>query len=343
VALFASLIYACGSSSQPPGSNPPPGSPPPSQGFPPGVYSLTQVNGSQDASVYQNPAVAGIALRPTWGILEPQDGQFDWSYLDQQIQEAKNASKRVSIYVHEAPDWVYADGAQAFSFLDANTPVRMPVPWDPVFQQKWIEFIHAFGARYSGETTIAYTRGSTESVTNGWGMPTADSAGRSWATYGYSPQRLLQAMEPIVDAFLTSFPQTDHWAEVGGIKFESALSGQPEVFVAEQIASYGFSKYSHFGVWRENLSGCTPDPPSGQWVVPFAHPGRDGAQMLWNVQDGPTRMNKCGISPNDKQTVLMAAIKTGIAYGMPYLEIYQVDILDPSLAPVIEFAAQNLK
>jgi hypothetical protein len=340
--LAGFLAQGCGGSSGGGSATPTPTPSPPSSGsgFPPGVYSLQSNDGVSKPAIYQNPNVAGIAVRTRWPTLEPGEGQYDWSYLDGQIQMAKAASKRVSIYVHDVPDWVYADGAQAFPSDSGN----IPVPWDPVFLDKWTGFIQAFGARYANEATVAYTRGSTESVTNGWGLPTTDRSGQTWAAYGYTPQRLLQAMQTVVDAFLTAFPQTHHWAEVGTIPFENDISGRPDTYVAEQIAGYGFSvDPDRFGVWRENLSGCIPDPPTGgPWLVPFEHKGMNGAQMLWHVQDGPTRMNPCGISPNDKQTVLMAAVQKGLDYGMPYLEIYQLDIIDPDLQSVVSFAARNL-
>ena len=63
------------------------------------------------------------------------------------------------------------------------------------------------------------------------------------------------------------------------------------------------------------------------------HKDRTGSQMLWSVQDGPNRMNKCGILPNTKQAVLDSAINNGMRLGMRYFEIYGADINDPALAP----------
>jgi hypothetical protein len=54
-------------------------------------------------------------------------------------------------------------------------------------------------------------------------------------------------------------------------------------------------------------------------------------------------MNKCSITPNTKDVVLQAAIQRGIDYGMPYVEVYEVDCLDPLCAAALQFGAQNLK
>jgi len=64
--------------------------------------------------------------------------------------------------------------------------------------------------------------------------------------------------------------------------------------------------------------------------------------MLWSVQDGPGRMNQCGIIPNTKPLVLDSAVNKGIAFGMRYIEIYGADIDDTSLAANIALANTNL-
>ncbi|MBI5464298.1 MAG: T9SS type A sorting domain-containing protein [Ignavibacteriales bacterium] len=220
----------------------------------------------------------------------------------------------------------------------------MPLPWDSVYIAKWTNLVRALGIRYVNSTTVSYVRGSSEIVTNGWGLPETDAFGSSWSTYGYTPDKLLSVMKTVVDSLMAAFPQKALWVEVGTIKFEPKVSGRSQTYVAEQIAQYGFQQYpDRFGVWREDISGCIPNPPTaGQWKILWDHKGRNGAQMLWNVQDGPTRMNNCGITPNEKATVLKAAVQRGLDYGMPYLEIYQVDVLDTALTSVFQFAAENL-
>ena len=52
-------------------------------------------------------------------------------------------------------------------------------------------------------------------------------------------------------------------------------------------------------------------------------------------------MNQCGMVPNTKSFVLDTAINKGLSYGMRYLEIYGVDILDTSLSNSIQKA--NIK
>jgi len=323
--------------------------------FAPGVFALLASNEqSPDPSLYTNPAIAGIAVRTAWESCEPGNGVFDWKYLDAQIAAAKTAGKKVSIAVaavsakHPAPAWLSAAGAKLVTIKDpSGDTYPIPVPWDEIFLDAYTAFVSAFGARYANEPTVAFVRGATESVTNGWGLPGTDSSGVPLSSYGYSPDKEVAALERVVDAFMTAFPRTLQWEEVGFVKDTENL-GVDAGYFAQAIADYGFTKYpDRFEVWREDLSDCTPNPPTrADWTILAAHPGHDGAQMVWNVQDGPQafRMDGCTNAPPDKGTVLRDAIQKGIDFGMPYLEIYEADCkdTDPAMVAALQLAAQQL-
>jgi hypothetical protein len=325
--------------------------------FVPGVFALLSKDRPADPALLQNPSVAGLAVRSAWSTLEPSDGTFDWSYLDGQVSAAKAAGKHVSIAVSapDTPQWVYDAGAKAIPLIDPNPNhstygqlFNIPVPWDPIFLDRWTKFLAAFGARYGNEPTVAYVRGATESVTNGWGFPGVDANNQPLTIYGYTPDKEVMALETVVDATMSAFPHTPLWAEVGSVKDITDLMVPNQDYFGDQIAAYGFQKYpDRFGVWREDLSDCTANPPKmGGWAILAANPGKSGAQMLWDVQDGPPtyRMDACmKASPDDHPTVLQYAVNVGVSLGLIYVEIYGSDILDPSTAPALVYGAQNLK
>lgn len=312
--------------------------------FPAGAYNLVAVDQPAAQGALQNPYIAGMALRASWTNLEPSDGVYDWTYLDGQIRAAKANGKAASIYIAvsvpwNVPDWVYAAGAKS-----VKTSVgKLPVPWDAIFLKKWTAFVKALGSHYTNETAITYVRGSTEALTNGWRLPAQDSS--VWRNAGYTDLRMQDALQTSIDAFVSAFPTTPNWAEVGNLDIEPAITGNAPDYMGYQVGTYGFGAHPNtFGVWQEALDECIPNPPtSGLWVTLWNHKGRDGAQMIWNVQDGPNfKMNPCGNSPNKKAPVLKAAVNMGITYGMPYEEIYEVDVLDPALQSVLAYAASNL-
>jgi hypothetical protein len=330
--------------------------------YPAGVFSLTPADQAPNPSVLTNPSIGGVVIPVKWDEAEPQQGVLSSTYLaflDQQLQAAQSAGKMVSFLVEAArhsdtylgPLWLQSLGVSSMVYIDSNPnhsnfgkPVTLPLPWDPTYVSSLVQFISLLGSRYGTSSAITYVNGSTELVTNGWGLPAKDQNGASIATYGYKPERLITTMQTVLDAFMAAFPGKSEWAEVGANSFELAVSGNAPDYTGQQIANYGFGKYPlTFGVWREDLSGCISLQPTNFWQILQQHPGRDGSQMLWNVQDGPTRMNQCGITPNTKDVVLQAAIQRGVTYGMPYVEVYELDCIDPACAAALQFGAQNLQ
>jgi hypothetical protein len=317
---------------------------------PTGVYSLTGVDQPTAPAVYRNANVAGVAVRASWAGLEPNDGVYSWSYLDNEVANAKAAGKKVSLYIavsnpHVAPAWVYAAGAKYVNTSNGQTPV----PWDPVFLKKWHDFVAALGARYSKETTLSYVRGATEALTDGWNMPSRDAL--LWSAVGYTDAKILGALQTSIADYETAFPNTYQWGEVGNLNIEKAVTGNVADYVSGQIGMWGLAGSPYFGVWREDLDVCISDPPSsGFWTTLWDSNGRAGAQMIWSVRDGTDgsatswRMNPCQNSLfGTDDLILEQAINIGLNYKMPYVEIYQVDVLDPELQTVLAYAAANLR
>jgi hypothetical protein len=324
----------------------------PAPTFAPGLFVLGTTDKPISKSLAATSSVAGLAVRTAWSTNEPSDGVYDWTFLDAQIQEAKSAGKKISIYVAvDTPAWLTSAGVQSITFTSHNGNTHtIPVPWDQVFLGRFTDFIAAFGARYHDEPTVAYVRGATEAVTNGWGLTWTTDDGTTLADHGYaSSATLLDAMKRVVDAMMTAFPATPEWLEVGIVDDPTPFGIPTNSYFGEQIAAYSFTTYpDRSGVWREDLSACTANPPTrGDWTVIAAHPGRNGAQMVWNVEDGPPtfRMDGCmKASPNDAPTVLNDAIQNGVGFGMHYFEIYASDWdnPDPGVATVLSAAAASL-
>ncbi|MBV8212726.1 MAG: beta-galactosidase [Verrucomicrobia bacterium] len=132
--------------------------------LPYGIFWLPAVatSASQDPNdwrVWTNPHVTGVVARVSWAYLEPSEGQYNWTYLDDiqalaqktgalwEIEIASGAKdgSNASFY----PSWVVADGAKTVTLHgNRGTLATICVPWDPVFQAKWQALIQAVGARY---------------------------------------------------------------------------------------------------------------------------------------------------------------------------------------------------
>jgi hypothetical protein len=166
-----------------------------------------------------------------------------------------------------------------------------------------------------------------------------------WKAFPYNADNVASAMCPIIDYYMTVFPKTPLWCSVDYVSFEPKASGKTPNYLASLYCNYGITNYpDRFGLWREDIAGCTiyPSLSGSQWKIMQNNPDRTGGQMLWSVQDGPARMNKCGIIPNTKQEVLDSAVNKGLTFGMRYIEIYGADIDDSSLSSNMQVANNKL-
>ena len=128
-----------------------------------GVYDLSNYNSAIPASILNNASVDGISIRVTgWSTIEPAEGTFNWSTLDSMIAKAKSKKLEITIPAgYTTPSWVYADGAQSYSWIWDQTfgqalcsVAKMPLPWDSVSESKWAALVAAFGARYDSNLNI---------------------------------------------------------------------------------------------------------------------------------------------------------------------------------------------
>src|SRR5262249_51735217 len=80
------------------------------------------------------PFVRGWLVRPGWAQIEPEEGRYDWTYIDKEIALAKRLKKRIALALQggpQAPDWLFRSGARKFDyrftdFTGKETRSRIP-------------------------------------------------------------------------------------------------------------------------------------------------------------------------------------------------------------------------
>lgn len=351
LSFFAVLIvlYACKKSQERGITYPPPTPIPTTFQGKGGIYYLGSSDAPVNNVVYSNSNLAGIVVRFKWENLETAPDLFNWSYLDGEIAKARSGNKRITVQVLGYPGWVISTlGASAYSYIDKNTfhttyldTLKDVITWDNIYLSRVTNLISKFSEKYSNDTTIAYfnlvggqiSRGLPDSVI------TTSGTKAFWTAFSYNADTVVSKMKPILDLYMTKFPKTPLWCSVDYVSFESKASGRANNYLCSEFVTYGVATYpDRFGCWREDIAACNPQPNvpnTSQWFTMTQNSSRTGAQMLWNVQDGPDRMNKCGILPNTKQTVLDSSINNGLRLGMRYFEVYAADIQDATLSATI--------
>ncbi len=111
-------------------------------------------------------------VRYDWSSIEPTEGQYNWSLIDNDLNAWVSQGKQFAFGVMNAdssskeqyvtPHWVFADGAASvrcttFDDLTGQTGIQYEPVWDnPVFLQKVKDFLAALAQRYDNNSHIAY-------------------------------------------------------------------------------------------------------------------------------------------------------------------------------------------
>ena len=319
-----------------------------------GVYYLGTANIPISTTNYSNPNISGVVVRFNWNDVETSPGVFNWTYVDGEIAKATTYGKKASLQPLGEPTWMASLGIQQYYYVDNNTfhstygqVISSPIVWDPIYVTRFQNLLQAMATKYANNTTVSYINTIGGSFSRG--LPatvvtdtTTLATAPFYTAFPYNADTLATLINAQIDYYMSLFPNTPLWCSVDYVSFETQASGHDRNYLATLYTNYGITNYpSRFGLWREDIAGCNPQstiPTGNQWYIMQQNSCRTGAQMLWNVQDGPTRMNQCGLTPNTKQVVLDAAVQKGLSLGMRYLEIYGIDIQDTSLSTNIQQA-----
>jgi hypothetical protein len=310
-----------------------------------GLYSLSPGGAPIPEGVLDDPRVAGVTVRWRWQQVEIAPGVRDWSYFDTEIARVAAAGKSVFLKITaggiNVPPYVVAQVA-TFSWTDGETghTLTMPLFWDAYLLNRKYAFIAAIGSRYRNHPAVrAVGVSCANAKTDDWNVPHEPDDIERWKTVaGYTSGKLVNVCKTTITRVAAAFPTQTIVLPIGS---NGQLDPTPN-HVATTVADWGLATYpGRFKIARHALNARTPlpDDAGADWRVVYDRRPNAFGQMLAPVTvDDGCRLSGSA-SPADPAGVLTAAIRTGAAYEMPLLELYDVDILDPALRGVIDEAA----
>ena len=313
---------------------------------PKGVFSLSPAGVTARESVLDNPNVDGISLRQDWSDLEPTEGSYNWSFLDSEVARAGAAGKPVLLRINTQaakPAWVTAAVSQAggsfFTFDQDGVQTTIPVFWDPTFLAKKKAMIAAVGAHFTSNSAIKIVCVSFANANSeDWSVPHTSSDISAWEALGYTSEKMLEAGQQIIDSAMAAFPNQYLTLAVGG---NGNLDPDVNYVARNTVLSARASWPGRLIVQKNSLATYNPPAPGTGTVYQLLWDSRPdiGGQMLFNCfSDTSYRMNN-GVA-GDPANILHESVNDGFAYGMNYIEIYQVDVLN--LSAEIAYAHQVL-
>jgi hypothetical protein len=168
----------------------------------------------QDSDLLNFPGMDHLYIRLAWAYLEPQEGQFQWSVIDDLITKWTVHGLGISFRIScketstdrieqqfATPRWVMEAGAQG-GYYRMGRAAGPEAPWepafdDPVFLKKLEAFLKAFAERYDGKPWLRYV--DIGSIGD-WGE------GHTWA--GSRKEYGFEARKKHVDLHLSYFKKS---------------------------------------------------------------------------------------------------------------------------------------
>jgi hypothetical protein len=303
-----------------------------------GIYSLMKSGDFVNAAAVKLPFVEGVSIRATWKTIEPEQGHFDWSYLDRALAETRVAHKKAMLRILpgvHSPAWLGKTGIHFLEIKDTNKfhksfgrTLRIPLAWDEAYLDLWMRFIAQLGARYSNheELQLVHIAGPTVHSAE-MHLPKHSSENREiLIEAGYGKDNIVSAWKKVIDAYAVAFPGKSLALNIAvPFKDDGAM---------EEIIQCGISQLGHRLCVQDNqLSDHHEGHLTYKALKTLSRQGVTvGFQMLCSAVRNPGR-----------QGSLKTSIDLGLAAGAQYFEIYQSDVLEEKQETMLGELAMKLK
>lgn len=303
---------------------------------PRGVFSLSPAGIAARDSVLANPSVDGISIRQNWKDLEPSEGVYKWTFLDSEVARAAAAGKMVLLRVNTQfakPDWVTSAVAQAggafFTFDKDGVATTIPVFWDPTFLAKKKAMIAALGAHFTNNSAIKIVWTSFANANSeDWSVPHTPVDVSNWLDVGYTSQKMLDVGKQIIDATMTAFPKQYVTLAVAA-NGRGGLDPDENYVARNAVLATRATWPGRLIVQKNSLATFNPPAPGTGTVYQLLWDSRPdiGGQMLDACFGDTTYRNNAGVA-DEPGVILHKSVNLGAGYGMNFIEIYQLDVLN---------------
>lgn len=283
------------------------------------------------SQVRSNSHLSGVCLNFAWKSIETEPGKPDFTALDQTVAELHKLNLKYQLCLKpgaDTPDFVYAQGAQAFPTQVTNPhranvgqTVNIPVPWDPIYQRDFSAIIRALGQHYSSDPLcVSVVLTCANFLSAEMHLPKTRSDLSRWSALGNYDEKLFGVYKRYTAYWAEAFPRQEislHLSKVLDLSpafldrvIENGLRAYPERFSLQNCQLSGR---------KENIGNLSYD-----LVMKYRERAHHGFQSL------------AGLShPNDRMgSMEMAALNVVHAQG-EYWELWHGDGLSPATSTAV--------
>ena len=300
---------------------------------PAGIVRFFPVDGDRPENnpAWTNVNIDGMRLRPIWSDVQPGSATFDWSKIDQLLDLATQHGKFIGLSVSAGtctPQWVYDAGATKYHLQDGSG-LSMPIPWDAVFQTKWLAFVHTMGQRYDGNPALGYVviSGLGQLIETVMAKTTADD--NALTALG-GPPAWETAAQQIIAAYADAFPTTPFF-----ITASKPFLGRETMLDLQTVIDWAVATYpGRFGIMNAGLNAHSSIVYYPNLAIyTYYHSQPTGFQMLCSALRDPRRLGG----------TLNQALTQGVLLGGKYVELYQADADAPQYQTILQIQGDALQ
>lgn len=264
-----------------------------------------------------------MRLRPAWAEIQSDSATYNWSSIDAILDLAAQHGKTVGLSVAAgvySPQWVYDAGAIKYQLKDSSR-LSMTIPWDTAFQNNWLPFISALGARYDADPDLGYVviSGLGQNVETYLSQTANDDAALN--ALGGTPAWIAAAQQ-IIAAYADAFPTTPFFMTTS-----KPLFATDSISALQQVIDWAVATYpGRFGIMNATLNANSSTvyyPNLAIYTYRTTQPV--GFQTLSSSISNPARL----------KGTLDQALTQGVALGADFVEVYQNDGDLPANQPVL--------
>jgi len=319
------------------------------------VKNSPQQDRALQETTLKNAFVSGVGYQIQWSDIEPVQGKPDWSKLDALFAAAESSKKWVELCIYPGffvPAWAL-EGANTDEFAvqygpDKGTVMKLPMPWDSLYLNRWFAFLKQLSDRYgkSPAFRIIVADGPT-SVSEEMTLPQSPQDMKKWKSDGYTPSKYIGAWQKVLPVYAADFPN-QYVALVVGIALnvneqgkndpgEGMRSRQAIIDQAMGLLSRRFILENH-----DLHAGPRHQEAATSFVMGYSGRVITGLEMRCAASLG-TCSAAMGAEGNPP-----LALKESIDKGMEpnsagqhvnFLEIYEPDVIAEEMQPVLRYGA----
>lgn len=287
-------------------------------------HGIFVFNGNNSATLANNPNIAGTYLGYAWAQLEPTQGQYNWTQIDNDMQPWLANNKKIILRVSPSgwtgwfpdikswtPSWAL-NGVQ--SVTESDNAIK-PAYWNTAFLANYSAFIDAFGARYDGNANII----CVEMGIGDGGETKPDTKNnpqrlQMWQKIGYSDAVWWDTIQKIAGFYQGAF-KTTPLAMMPNASFIGGTKGYDEA----KVTDWAIAQTPP--IWLQNNGIIAGQPINQSWLKTTIL----GEQRLVTSQSGDTL---------DEDLALM------INWGASYALCFEADLANSkNQATLAKFAA----